>query len=406
MSHVYFASAPAAWVKHHKEILSQPSDENLIQMDKMIKWATSCGVANETGVRKSFNKLNAYVYLRCMYPLVPPDPWSAEMFRINLHFTTVGYIVDDRIEGYTMEEMTELCDAYDMLEREIKDKFPDCPSIEDMNNSLQLVRNKFSRAAVTMVMDFVNQSALFFLRQGKTSRERVTNFRRRLSNAVTIYYQAIRNKVKMGSHVSEGEMLWRRCFDVLAVPSYLAPESFTAAIETGEWPIRELYELYIFGILYSTVINDLYSFHREKLNNCDNVIKVWFREESVSSIHEANEKICQILDAIMQYMYQKIEETKAKYRQSQELKALLDYTGYVTAGWIFVHNKAAPRYLESPYQITLKEIPDAEISGWLKSKTPFGWSVIDRFIDKMNSAKGKAVMDALCGFTDGNGVLM
>lgn len=117
-------TAPAEWVKYHKEILGNPPDENLIGMEKLIKWAIACGVTDEAGVRKSFKRLNAYVYLCCMYPIVPSDPWSYEMFRINLHFTTVGYIVDDRIESYTMEEMDELCNGYAMLEKEVKKKLP------------------------------------------------------------------------------------------------------------------------------------------------------------------------------------------------------------------------------------------------------------------------------------------
>ena len=49
-------------------------------------------------------------------------------------------------------------------------------------------------------------------------------------------------------------MLWRRCLDVLAVTSYLVPESFTQAIDKDEWPIAVLYELYFLGILYAAVI--------------------------------------------------------------------------------------------------------------------------------------------------------
>ncbi len=54
-------------------------------------------------------------------------------------------------------------------------------------------------------------------------------------------------------------------------------------------------------------------------------------------------------------MYEKIEKTKAQYPNSPELQSLLDYTGFVSAGWIFVHIAAAPRYLEAPYQVVLEE---------------------------------------------------
>lgn len=89
--------------------------------------------------------------------------------------------------------------------KKLKRNFPKCPSIEEMKESLKHLKNKFSIAAITMVMDFVNQSALFFLRQGRTCKERVDNFRRRLSNAVSIYYQAVKNKVKTGANVTEGK---------------------------------------------------------------------------------------------------------------------------------------------------------------------------------------------------------
>lgn len=201
-------------------------------------------------------------------------------------------------------------------------------------------------------------------------------------------------------------MLWRRCFDVLAVPSYLAPESFTHAVEKEEWPIDVLYELYVLGILYSTVINDLYSYHREKLDDCDNVIKVWLQDKAVASIEDANGKICMILDVILQIMYERIEEAKAQYTNSPELQALLDYTGIVSAGWIFVHSKAAPRYLEAPYQVVLKEIPEKNIQNWLQNKNEFGWRVVRNFMEFMKSDKGKPVMDALCGFNDARNILV
>ena len=204
MCNVYEVSAPSCWVKNHKEVLTQPEIENLVRMEQLVNWGVACGVADEAGIRKSFQKLNAYVYLRCMYPLVPSDAWSAELFRINLHFTTVGYIVDDRIESYTLEEINELCNGYEELEMEVSKIFPKCPSIEEMRVRLKHLKNKFSIAAITMVMDFVNQSALFFLRQGKTPVDHVDNFRKRLSNAVTIYYQAVRSKVMTGSNVTEG----------------------------------------------------------------------------------------------------------------------------------------------------------------------------------------------------------
>ncbi len=199
-------------------------------------------------------------------------------------------------------------------------------------------------------------------------------------------------------------MLWRRCLDVLAVTSYLVPESFTQAIDKGEWPIAVLYELYFLGILYSTVINDLYSYHRDKLDDCDNVIKVWMQDKTVSSIEDANEKICMILDAIMQIMYQKIEKTKAQYPNSPELQSLLDYTGFVTAGWIFMHNTVAPRYYEAPYKVVLKEIEEKDIQSWLEEKNDYGWSVVRRFLEFMKSEKGKPVMDAFCGFMDARNV--
>ena len=65
-----------------------------------------------------------------------------------------------------------------------------------------------------------------------------------------------------------------------------------------------------------------------------------------------------ILDAILQIMYEKIEKTKAQYPNSPELQSLLDYTGFVSAGWIFVHIAVTPRYLEAPYQVVLEEIEE------------------------------------------------
>ena len=201
-------------------------------------------------------------------------------------------------------------------------------------------------------------------------------------------------------------MLWRRCLDVCAVPSYLAPESFTHAIEKDEWPIGVLYELCLLGILYVATINDFHSYHRDKLSDVDTVIKVWMQDETVSSIDGAKEKICMILDAILQIMYEKIEKTKAQYPNSPELQSLLDYTGIMSAGWIFVHNTAAPRYYEAPYKVVLKEIEEKDIQSWLQQKNDYGLCVVRHFLEFMKCDKGKPIMDALCGFMDARNIII
>ena len=200
----YEVTAPASWVKDHKEVLPQPPTENLVRMEQLINWIVACGIADEATILDVYKKINAYVYLRCMYPVVPSDAWSAELFRINLHFTVAGYMVDDRIETYTMEEMNEICDAYDELEAEMSKMFPKCPSIQDMRNRLKHLKTKFSIGTITMLTDFVNQSTLSYLRQGKTREDRVDNFRKRVSNSVSIFLQAIRNRVRIGSKITEG----------------------------------------------------------------------------------------------------------------------------------------------------------------------------------------------------------
>ncbi len=111
-------------------------------MEQLINWIVACGVANEAAIRDMYEKMNGYAYFRCLYPLVPSDGWSAEVFRINLYYSVAGYIIDDHIESYSLEEMNELCNAYNMLNEEVSKTFPKCPSIDEMRNRLQHLKTK------------------------------------------------------------------------------------------------------------------------------------------------------------------------------------------------------------------------------------------------------------------------
>ena len=391
--------APSHWVHPHKEILKQKQNDELVGMNDLIDWATETGVTTEVGARMVFEKLNVYFYLRCLYPNIPNDPTSVKLCQLNLHFIILGYIVDDKIEKYNEREIHELCRGFHELDQEASKMFPQSPSISEMKQSLTNVKNEFSKATLVMMMDYITKYAALLLDHGvELTSQRVFNFRSRLSNAISIYFCALRSKTESGSDVTEGEMLWRRCFDALALPIYMAQELFTKMAEMEEEPpLAVLNELYLLSILYCIVINDLYSYSRDKFDDSDNVLKVWFQENKVSNMREAGSQTCQILNAIVQHMYILIERRKMEYPCAAEL---FESIAYMTAGWIFIHNTVVPRYEQSPFQVVLEEVEESALPKWLIQKNEYGHAVVREFIETMKETNQKNITYSLSGLVE------
>lgn len=398
--------APRKWVQRQREMQKVKVDDNLISMDELIELVVECGLCDEASVKKMYERTNTYQFMWTLIPTVPSDQWQFEIFKTSLHFLCALFLVDDAVESYSEKQMKEMSDAYDMLEKQVCEKFPCFPSINEMKQSLKHLNNPFDIASITFCMHYVNKIASVLVNEGSTPQNVVYNFRRRTSNAISISFQAVLIKAKLGSNVTGDEMLWRRVYDGLVILFYQFGELVLGLTKNTEKYMTVITELRLLGCLYCIVINDLYSYHRDKLVSSDNIIKTWLLGKVVSNLSEASSRCCEILDAVMQYMHERVERIRQSYPGCPELEALLETTVYTTVGWIFAHTAVVPRYSESPLKVHLVEVEESELHTWFCEKNHYGRSVIQKFLKAVNDEKHKGILDALSGFVDGRGQLL
>jgi hypothetical protein len=126
------------------------------------------------------------------------------------------------------------------------------------------------------------------------------------------------------------------------------------------------------------------------------VIKLWLRNKEISTIPEAIARIAKILNAIVQYMYEKVENVKSQYPNCPEVHVLYEYIAYATIGWMFMHDQSNNRYRDSPWRISLADVSQDDMQQWLADKDPYGVDTIKQFLE-MSSSKAKKIIDALRG---------
>ncbi|CAB4036495.1 Hypothetical predicted protein, partial [Paramuricea clavata] len=308
MSCDYDVRVPSKWTVPHKKMLTEVEDKELFALDKLLHWVNETSLTTEEGAKIVFKKLDAHFYLRCLFPILPDDSTSVKIFQLNLHFLILGYIIDDKIEKYNQDEINELISGYNNLKNQVSKTFPKFPSISEMKHSLCNMKNDYSISAVATLVDYVNKTTLILL-EGDVAEDKVVNYRKRLSNAIAVYLDALLSKTKTGCEISENEMLWRRCFDALALGVYMSTEVFSKTlVKKHVLPISEFYKFYSLSILFCVVINDLYSYERDKMDDSDSIIKVWFTQKNVTDMTTAASKVAKILNAIIQQMYLFVEE--------------------------------------------------------------------------------------------------
>ena len=387
---------PTKWTVPHKEVLVETDNQELIAMNNLLRWVNETCLTTEEGARLVFKKINAYRYLRCLYPIMPVDQTSLKIFQLNLHFLVLGYIIDDKIESYNMDDMTDLIAGYNDLQNQLSETIPKYPSISEMKKSLGNVKNDFSKCAIAAIVDFINKTTLILLEGGKIPEDKVLTYRKRLSKSVTLYLDALLSKTKTGCEISENEMLWRRCFDALALAVYMSTEVFSEILVKNHlFPISEIYKFYFLSILFCIVVNDLYSHERDKLDDTDSIVKVWYEKKAVTDMKTATSNIAKILDAIVQQMYLLIEAGKAKHPQLSEW---FESIASMTVGWVYIHKTVVPRYASSLYQVTLMEIEEKMIPNWLLEKDGYGQKVVQEFLENLSKPwqSYPNVVDMLC----------
>ena len=391
---------PSKWAFLAKEVLKEQPNEELVDIEKLIKWVGECEIGDKNIVQKYVKKIRPYYFARLLYPVLPNDHVCQETFKVFLHFVIAVYRCDDRMEvECDLDDMEKICSAYDHLDEQLCEIFPQIPTVSEIQSSLKFLSEAKLIAPVTLCMDFVNKVIAVILKGGNVSKEVVFEFRRRLSNSVSIYLKAVHSEKKMTAEDTENETLWRRIFGggPLFLLLYVEISSFSLG-KTKEH-IPTVTEMYVISSLCCIITNDLYSYHREtseSLIYCDSVIKLWLQNKEISTMPEAIARITTILNATVQYMYEKVENVKVQYPNCPEVHTLYEYIGYATIGWMFMHDQGSHRYQDSPWRISFADVNENELQQWLANKDPYGVEMINQFLE-MSSSKAKKINDALRG---------
>ena len=140
-------------------------------------------------------------------------------------------------------------------------------------------------------------------------------------------------------------------------------------------------EMYVVSSLLCIIVNDLYSIHRETTNAipCDNVIEFWLRKKEITSMPEAIVRCTRIVNAVMQYTYDKVENVKTQYPENPEIHTLFLHIAHLTTGWIFYHDQG-DRYKDSPWRLSLADVKEDEVQQWLADKDSYGVYMLDQFL--------------------------
>ena len=391
---------PEQWACLEKKILKEQPDKELVDIEQLIKWVSECEIGDKDIVQKYVKKINPYHFARFLYPILPNDNLCRETFKVFLHFVIAVYRCDDRMEvECDLNDMEKICSAYDQLDEQLCEIFPRIPTVPEIQTSLKFLSEAKLIAPVTLCMDFVNKVISVVLKYGSYSETDVFEFRRRLSNSVSIYLKAVESEKKMTAGDTENETLWRRIFGggPLFLLLYVEISSFSLG-KTSEH-ISTVTEMYVVSSLCCIITNDVYSYHRETTESlvyCDSVIKLWLRNKEISTIPEAIARIAKILNAIVQYMYEKVENVKSQYPNCPEVHVLYEYIAYATIGWMFMHDQSNHRYRDSPWRISLADVSQDDMQQWLADKDPYGVDTIKQFLE-MSSSKAKKIIDALRG---------
>ncbi|CAB4016901.1 Hypothetical predicted protein [Paramuricea clavata] len=388
---------PSNWAFLEKEVLKEQPDPELVDIDGLIKWVVECEIADENMVRKYVKIVRPYYFARLLYPILPNNRLCREAFKIFLHFVIAVYRCDDRMETECdLNDMGKICNAYDKLDEQLCETFPKIPTVKEMQSSLKFLSEAKLIAPVTLCMDFVNKVTCAILTHGSVSEDVVFEFRRRLSNSVSIYLKAVKSEKNMTPEDSDNETLWRRIFGggPLFLLLYVEISSFSLG-KTKEF-IPTITEMYVVSSLCCIITNDVYSYYRETTESliyCDSIIKVWLHNKEITTIPEAIARITNILNATVKYMFEMGKNVKIQYPNSPEVHALFEYIAYATIGWMFMHDQGSHRYRDSPWRISLVDVKEIDLQ---QNKDSYGEDVLKTFLEMSNS-KAKKIIDALRG---------
>ena len=378
--------------KYHHDILKEVKHADLEADNEVAKWIVGLGLSDKSAAEKYIDNIRPYHFMHCMAVPGPSNPLCRNIFKTSQLYLTGIFVFDDFLEQTSLAEVEQISDSFDMLNEQIRERFPVIPTNAQMIRSLKI--NEKLIPHVLMHIDWLNTIANDLLQHGDFSIDDVWDFRCQMSAWIRKYFDDVRSQVGQKVKVTTADFMRLRIIDGAPAQFVKINEILVGAVGKCKAHVTITTQLYILSELVCVLINDCYSYHRENIVTIYNTIKVIHENKEVSEVPDAVSKLLQTINATIKYMYQTIEKTKHKYSDNPVLLKVLDAIGGATAGWFFIRDEVSPRYQATPRRFSLVEVEEMELKEWRKAADEKPSDLVRPLLYRFN-AKTKELIDAL-----------
>ena len=179
-----------------------------------------------------------------------------------------------------------------------------------------------------------------------------------------MYYEGVLNDTKITAGLYS-EDVWTRVLASGVMPCLIAQDVISGDLVNTSKHLSLVTELYFLDTFFCMVVNDMYSYRRERKSNLtiSNMVETIIVERDCEE-SEAVQKCIELVNAVVKIMYQKIEHAKQENPEDQNLWRLLDNIGLSTAGWYYFH-EYSPRYdVDAFWRLSTVGVEDGELEEW------------------------------------------
>lgn len=358
---------PATWLYPHAEVLRDPPKEDSTTPKELVTWLShEVKLADEDMVDKTFHHLKPFLFVSLMYPRVPTDPWCLKLYELNVYFLVAAYILDDyHMETYPKALVEKMIEAYESVDKDMDECFPDCPDGPEVLKSLSFFENVSARNIIATMMDYVNRSSLIVWNSGRVALDRAKDFRKRMAGTLRAYFDGVQMKDTEWSTWSVAQYLWSRCPESGAPCFYLSNEFFSGFLETtSSIPVLKFYDQYMYGSAVCSVVNDLVSIYRDANTDDVNITKILDKSCNIKETEEQILVLLQLLETFIRFIYNSTEKMKKEY---PACSSWFDFINDTSIGWIYIHTFTM-RYVSSPDKVSITPLKEEMLNGWLNEK--------------------------------------
>nr|UPI41572.1 TPS5 [Erythropodium caribaeorum] len=365
--------APKEWFKYHYDIVNEAIDPHLYDVKEIVQSLAAADICHDKpAIIKYEGPCNTYRMMCWQIPVLPDNPLSRKCIKLWAEFSVGLFFSDDMLETWNENEMRQLCDAFQMLNENLCEQFPEFPTMNDMKHwlSQRNVNEKVIPQCLFLTTFGIN-IAKSVIHLGTFSQDDVKDYWRRMVVVLALYYEGVKTNCSP-KEVPLDELLWRRIFNSGTSIYHYSFQPVFGLIGKLKAHMTLIHELGFLNTMFVAIINDVYSFVREgKAEDlgfimCNVLIRLKEENAAPAGKHTV-ENAVQVLNGILKVVYKKIEMAKEEYANNTELCNLLDNFGASTVGWYFFHHFSG-RYKDHHWPLSLVEVSEKELEEWKNCK--------------------------------------